>query len=69
MKPWLIAVTALSLFASAAVASHTQNSVELTVLADKVVSSIQGQKPDWKYQSIQPITNAKAQRRKAYKRR
>jgi hypothetical protein len=58
MKPWLIAVIALSLFASAEVASHTQNTAELTALADKVVSSIQGQKPDWKYQSIQPITGS-----------
>ena len=58
MKPWLIAVIALSLFASAAAASHTQNTAELTALADKVVSSIQGQKPDWEYQSIQPITGS-----------
>ncbi len=57
MKPW-IAVIALSLFVSAAVASHIQNTAELTALADKVVSSIQGQKPDWKYQSIQPITGS-----------
>ena len=58
MKPWLIAVIAVSLFASAAVASHTQNIAELTALADKVVSSIQGQKADWKYESVQPITGS-----------
>ena len=55
MKPWLIAVIALSLFAPATVASRMQNTAELTALADKVVSSIQGQKPDWKYQSIEPV--------------
>lgn len=58
MKPWLIAVIALSLSASVAVASHTQNTAKLTALADEVVSSIQGRKPDWKYQSIQPITGS-----------
>ena len=58
MKPCLIAVIALSLFTSAAVASHTQNTAELAALADKVVSSVQGQKPDWEYQSIQPITGS-----------
>lgn len=55
MKPWLIAVMALSLFASVAIASHTQNTAELMSLADKFANSIQGQKPDWKYQMIEPI--------------
>src|SRR5215211_6467680 len=58
MKLWSIAVIALSLFASAVVATHTQNTAELTALADKVVSSIEGRNPDWKYQSIQPITGS-----------
>ena len=58
MKTWLIALIALSLFASVAVATYTQNTAELTALADKLASSIQSQKPDWKYQSVQPITGS-----------
>lgn len=58
MKTWLIAPIALSLFVSVAVATYTQNTAELTVLADKLASSIQSQKPDWKYQSVQPITGS-----------
>lgn len=58
MKTWLIAPIALSLFVSVAVATYTQNTAELTALADKLASSIQSQKPDWKYQSVQPITGS-----------
>lgn len=58
MKTWLIALIALSLFASVAVATHTQNSSELMALAERVVSSIQSQKPDWKYQNVEPIAGS-----------
>ena len=58
MKTWLIALIALSLFASVAVATHTQNSSELMALAERVVISIQSEKPDWKYQNVEPIAGS-----------
>ena len=57
MKIWLITVIALTLFLSAAIA-HTQTTSELTALGDSIVSSIQSNKPDWKYQAVQPMSGS-----------
>ncbi len=36
----------------------TQNSVELAVLGDKIVNSIQSKKPEWKYEVVTPISGS-----------
>jgi len=38
--------------------TRTQNTSDLTVLGERVVSYIQSKNPDWKYESVQPITGS-----------
>lgn len=44
------------------VAFHTfiyaQNNSELSTLGDRIVNGIQSQKPDWKYERVQPIADS-----------
>ena len=47
----------LSLF-SVHTFTHAQNNSELTTLGDRVVSYIQVQKADWKYENVQPMTGS-----------
>ena len=58
MRISLIAAIALSLILPAAIATHTQNSSELMALGDNLISAIQSNKPDWKYQTVRPITDS-----------
>ena len=38
--------------------TQAQNNSELRTLSDRIVSHIESQKPDWKYENIQPITGS-----------
>jgi len=38
--------------------THAQTISELSTLEDRVVSHIQSQKPDWKYEKVQPIAES-----------
>jgi hypothetical protein len=38
--------------------THAQNTSDLTAVEDRVVSYIQSQRPDWKYENVQPISDS-----------
>lgn len=38
--------------------TYAQNSLDLTTVGDRVVSYIESQKPDWKYESVQPTSGS-----------
>ena len=38
--------------------SHAQNNSELSTVGDQVVTHIRSEKPDWKYENVQPITGS-----------
>jgi len=40
--------------------THAQNNSELSTLNDAIISYIQSQKADWKYENVQPITGSAA---------
>ena len=48
-------ITLCILLLGAFLITHAQTSSELSTLGDRVVSHIQSQKPDWKYESVPPI--------------
>jgi hypothetical protein len=39
---------------------HAQNNSEPSMLGDRIVHHIQSQKPDWKYEKVQPIADSAA---------
>lgn len=58
MKKLLRAFLVLTLLAAGSMPAHPQNSFELTTLGENIVNSIQSKEPDWKYESVSPITGS-----------
>lgn len=56
MKKLLGLLLLLTLFAVGSLPSHSQTSIELTLLGVEIVNSIQLAKAEWKYESVSPIT-------------
>jgi hypothetical protein len=51
-------IVLLIVLCAAHIFTHAQNTSDLTTLGDRIVSYIESQKPDWKYQKVQPITDS-----------
>ena len=52
------AITLAIILCAAHIFTHAQNTSDLTTLKDRVVSYIESQKPDWKYENVQPISGS-----------
>ena len=55
MRIRITAIVLCILLLAAVLITHAQTSSELSTLGDRVVSHIQSQKPDWKYERVPPI--------------
>nr|AUN36067.1 hypothetical protein [uncultured bacterium] len=52
------AIMLLIILCAAQIFTYAQNGSDLTTLGDRVVSYIESQKPDWKYESVQPTSGS-----------